>query len=315
MTLHRTPAQSTDTVLMVRPAQFYPNAETAANNVFQKSLAGVGEAEILARAQAESDALASALRAVGVEVLVVDSRAGDATPDALFPNNWFSTHADGRVVLYPMYAPNRRRERREDVIDALASAHGFRIGARTDLTALEQRGIYLEGTGSLLIDRPAGVVYVCRSVRSHPDGIAAACEALDLRPVVFSAVDGSGYPIYHTNVMLALGTSFAVVCLEALEDPAERTALHDSLVAGGRQVIAITREQMGAYAGNALEVRGRDARAWLALSTRAWQSLDGRQRRAIESHVGIVAVPIPVIETIGGGGVRCMLAEIFLPRA
>lgn len=309
------PRQSTDSVLMIRPAQFYPNAETASNNVFQKQLEGVDDAQLLRLAQAESDALAAALAAAGVNVCVIESRVGDDTPDALFPNNWFSTHADGRIVLYPMYAANRRRERREDVLEALRTRFGFGSTARIDLTELERRGVYLEGTGSLLIDRPAGVVYVCRSLRSHPEGIAAIAAALDLRPVVFSAVDATGFPIYHTNVMLALGTQFAIACLEAVEDPGERAMLHASLRASGREVIAITRAQMGEFAGNALELASRDGRRLLALSTRAWGAFTPEQQQAIQRHVGVVAVPIPVIETVGGGGVRCMLAEIFLPRA
>ena len=309
------PSQSTDSVLMIRPAQFYPNAETASNNVFQKTLDGVGAAELLRLAQAESDALATALAAAGVNVCVLESRAADETPDALFPNNWFSTHADGRIVLYPMYAANRRRERRDDVLEALHARFGFTSSTRIDLTALEQRGVYLEGTGSLLLDRPAGVVYVCRSLRSHPEGIAALAAALDLTPVVFSAVDGNGFPIYHTNVMLALGTSFAIVCLEAVADPAERAALEASLRSSGREIVAISRAQMGEFAGNALELASRDGTRLIAMSTRAWASFTPAQQQAISRHVRVVAVPIPVIETIGGGGVRCMLAEIFLPRA
>ncbi len=310
-----TPMQSTDAVLMIRPAQFYPNAETASNNVFQKPLAHLDEAAILEAAQAEHDALAGALDAAGVTVCVLDSRAADQTPDALFPNNWFSTHADGRVVLYPMSTPNRRRERREDVLAALSGRFGFRTTGRVDLTALEDRGVYLEGTGSLLIDRPRGIVYVCRSLRSHPDGIAAIGAALGLRAVVFGATDASGFPIYHTNVMLALGTQFAIVCLEAVADEAERATLAAGLEASGRELVAITRAQMGEFAGNALEVRGRGGAPLVAMSTRAWAAFTPAGQRAIARHAGVVAVPVPVIETIGGGGVRCMLAEIFLPRA
>ena len=308
-------AQSTDSVLMIRPLEFYPNAETASNNVFQRTLEGVPAPELLRLAQAESDALAAALREAGVNVCVLDSRAGAETPDALFPNNWFSTHADGRIVLYPMYARNRRRERRADVLEALGSRFGFVTGPVTDLSGLEDRGVYLEGTGSLLIDRPNRTVYVCRSVRSHPEGIAAVEAALDLRAVVFSALDGNGFPIYHTNVMLALGSEFAVVCLEAVDDPAERAMLRASLLASGRSLVEISRAQMGEFAGNALELRARDGGRVLALSTRAWASLSSAQQRQVEQHGRAVAVPIPVIETIGGGGVRCMLAEIYLPRA
>jgi len=307
--------QSTDAVLMIRPAQFYPNAETASNNVFQKTLEGVSPAELLRLAQAESDALAEALARAGVNVCVMESRTADETPDALFPNNWFSTHADGRIVLYPMYAANRRRERREDVLDALHTRFGFVSRARIDLTALEQRDVYLEGTGSLLLDRPAGVVYVCRSVRSHPEGIQAVAAQLGLTPVVFSAVDGDGFAIYHTNVMLSLGTDFAIVCLEAVADAAEREALQASLRASGRELVVISRAQMGEFAGNALELLSRDSTRLIAMSTRAWAAFTPGQQQRIAAHVKVVAVPIPVIETIGGGGVRCMLAEIFLPRA
>lgn len=306
--------QATDAVLMVRPAEFYPNSETAADNRFQRVLAGLDRQDLLARARAEFDRLAAALADAGVTVCVEDARAGDDTPDALFPNNWFSTHEDGRVVLYPMSTPNRRRERRADLIRALSARHGFAVGDTVDLTALEERGVYVEGTGSLLIDRPRGIVYVCRSARSHPEGVAAAARALSLEPVTFSALDAECAPIYHTNVMLALGTSFALVCLEAVPPGPERERLEASLAASGREILPISRAQMGEFAGNVLELCSRDDRRLVAMSSRAEAAFSAAERAAIARHGRIVAVPIPVIETIGGGGVRCMLAELFLPR-
>ena len=306
--------QSTDTVLMVRPAVFYGNHETAADNQFQGSLADLDAAAILAAAQAEWDGLAAALRAAGVTVLAFESIATDDTPDALYPNNWFSTHADGRVVLYPMLAPNRRRERRADILAELSTRFGLRVGEVCDLTATEHESRFVEGTGSLLIDRPGGRVYVCRSSRSDPDAVAAVAERFGWAVQMFTALDQKRRPIYHTNVMLALGTGYAVACLAALTDPAERTTLQASLEAGGREIIDISLGQVGEFCGNVLEVRGRDGLR-LAMSSRALSAFSATQRSRIERYAPPLAVPVPVIEAIGGGGVRCMIAEIFLPRA
>ena len=306
--------QSTGTVLMVRPAVFYGNHETAADNQFQGSLACLDAEAILAAAQAEWDALAAALGAAGVEVLAFESIAADDTPDALYPNNWFSTHADGRLVLYPMLTPNRRRERRPDILAALYGRFGFRVSEVCDLTASEQEARYVEGTGSLLIDRPGRQVYVCRSSRSDPDAVAAVAARFGWAVQAFTALDAGRRPIYHTNVMLALGTGYAVVCLAALPDPAERAALAASLEGSGREIIDLSLAQVGEFCGNVLEVRGRDGLR-LAMSSRALEAFIATQLARIERYARPLAVPVPVIETIGGGGVRCMIAEIFLPRA
>ena len=306
--------QSTGSVLMVRPTSFHGNQETAADNQFQGELAGLDAAAVLSAAQAEWDGLAAALVDAGVEVLAFESIAADDTPDALYPNNWFSTHADGRVVLYPMLAPNRRRERRPDILAALSGRFGFRVNEVCDLTATEHESRFVEGTGSLLIDRPGGRVYVCRSGRSHPEAVAAVAARFGWQVQAFSALDGRQRPIYHTNVMLALGTGYAVVCLAALPDPAERAALAASLEGSGREIIDLSLAQVGEFCGNVLEVRGRDGLR-LAMSSRALEAFIATQLARIERYARPLAVPVPVIETIGGGGVRCMIAEIFLPRA
>jgi hypothetical protein len=307
-------AQSSGTVLMVRPAVFYGNHETAADNRFQGSLTGLDAPAVLAAARAEWDGLATALEEAGVRVLRFESIAADDTPDALYPNNWFSTHADGRIVLYPMLAPNRRRERRRDILDALANRSGLRVSEVCDLTALEHDARYVEGTGSLLIDRPRRQVYVCRSARSDPQAVAAVAALFGWSVRMFSALDAGQQPIYHTNVMLALGTGYAVACLAAVADPAERSALRHALEDSGREVVEISLAQVGEFCGNVLEVRGRDG-PHLAMSSRALAAFSAEQLQRIARYATPLAVPVPVIETIGGGGVRCMIAEIFLPPA
>lgn len=307
-------AQSSGTVLMVRPSVFYGNHETAADNRFQGSLTGLDGPAVLAAAQAEWDHLATALEEAGVRVLRFESIAADDTPDALYPNNWFSTHADGRIVLYPMLAANRRRERRRDILGTLADRGGFRVTEVCDLTALEHEARYVEGTGSLLIDRPRRHVYVCRSQRSDPQAVAAVAARFGWTVQMFSALDSEQQPIYHTNVMLALGTGFAIACLAAVADPVERAALGRSLKASGREVVEISLAQVREFCGNVLEVRGRNG-LHLAMSSRALAAFSAAQRRLIARHATPLAVPVPVVETIGGGGVRCMIAEIFLPQA
>ena len=305
--------QSAAAVLMIRPAEFYANSQTAPDNAFQGSLDCYTADELLVHAREESDLLARTLSAAGVTVCVIDAIEGAGTPDACFPNNWLSTHCDGRVVLYPMLAPNRRRERRNDVIDALATRFGYLSRETVDLSGLEAEGAFIEGTGSLVLDRAARTAYVCRSARSKPAGIAAAAAALGVTTVVFGATDANGAPLYHTNVMLALGTRYSLVCLEALTDPNERAELRRRLCERG-EIIELSRAQIAEFAGNALELRAADGTRLLAMSARARQSLKPAQRAALARHARIIAVPIPVIETVGGGSVRCMLAEIFLPR-
>ncbi|HEX5047332.1 MAG TPA: arginine deiminase-related protein [Gammaproteobacteria bacterium] len=293
-------------VLMVRPAHFGANPETAGSNFFQS--AAPGDQDVPARAAREFDALATALAAAGIRVIEIAGAAGDALPDEVFPNNWLSLHADGTAVLYPLLAPNRRRERRADVLDTLRSQRIFEARRVVDLTALEQRGVYLEGTGSLVLDRAGRVAYACLSPRTHPQALAELGRELDYTLVPFAAADARGRAIYHTNVLLAIGTRFAALCSQAVAPP-QRAALVERLAAGGRDVVDLSFEQLHSFAGNVLELASGRGPV-IALSKTALESLDAAQRRTLESHGELVAADIATIERFGGGSVRCMLCEI-----
>jgi hypothetical protein len=305
--------QSADAVLLVRPASFGWNPETAGSNRFQSTAAG--DEDAAGRARAECGALAAALAAAGVEVHAFEDRAAPACPDAVFPNNWLSLHADGTVVLYPMLAPNRRQERRLDLVLALESRGHRRVERLLDLSHHELRGRYLEGTGSVVFDHRARVAYACRSPRTHEAVLEELCDELGYAAAMFDAADAAGVPVYHTNVLLSIGTGFAIVCAEAVA-AAQREALLARLAAGGRRVLELDRAAMACFAANVLELRGTGGRPVLAASQRAFEGLGPRGRAALGQCVErSVVVPVPTIETLGGGSVRCMLAEIFLPRA
>ena len=301
--------QTSHAVLMVRPAHFAANAETAGSNHFQRQAGG--GLEVAARAAREFDALAVALAAAGVRVHAFAGRTDQALPDEVFPNNWLSLHADGTAVLYPMLAPNRRRERRADVLDALRSEHGYRISRVLDLTTLETGGGFLEGTGSVVLDRTNRVAYACLSPRTRPDSLAAFGRELGYDTLSFDAADAQGRSIYHTNVLLSIGTRFAALCTRALG--ADRLRVLDRLEASGREIVDLTFEQLAAFAGNLLELRGRGS--VIALSRTAFGSLGAVQRRTLEGHGELVIADVGTIESYGGGSVRCMLAEVALPRA
>ena len=304
--------QAARAVMMVRPASFRWNPQTAGSNRFQAGAPG-GEAAPGA-AIAEFDALVSALHDARVEVHAFDDRPEPACPDAVFPNNWVSLHADGTVVLYPMLAHNRRLERRLDLLVELERRGGYRVERLLDLTHHELHGRFLEGTGSVVFDHVSRVAYACRSPRTETSVFAELCAELDYAPVSFDAADADGAPVYHTNVVLSIGTGYALVCAAAV--PAQqRGALLERLAAGGRRVLAIDQVQMAAFAGNVLELCGADGARVLAGSKRAFESLEPGQREALAACVDRrVVVPLPTIERFGGGSVRCMLAEIFLPR-
>lgn len=305
------PRQCAAAVLMVRPAAFAANPETAATNAFQRPgpvTAGARDA-----ARAEFDSLAAALDAAGVEVIVLGDQPEPVAPDAVFPNNWVSFHHDGRAVLYPMLSPLRRLERRTDAIPAVA-ARGYECRGIVDLTPWERDGRFLEGTGSMVLDHAARIAYACESPRSCREPLGAFCDALGYAPCVFAATGPAGEPLYHTNVMMCIGEGFVSVCLDAVPDAAERRALADGLLASGRELVRIRREQMNSFAGNMLALATAGAGRVIALSAAAWASLDRAQRAVLERHGSIVAVAVPTIECLGGGSVRCMLAEVFLPR-
>lgn len=304
--------QLTDTVLMVRPAAFGFNPETAATNRFQAT--GPGSADVATLAQREFDAMAGALATAGVNVIVMQDDLNPPKPDAIFPNNWFSTHADGTAVLYPMLNASRRAERNRGWIEVLAGEHGRRLTAILDLSYWERLGFALEGTGSLLLDRVHRVAYACRSPRTAPEPLAQWAGYLGYSTHVFDAVDGAGTAIYHTNVMMALGDGFAVVALETVADATERAALAKALEDAGREIIAIDQEQVAGFGGNVLHLAGRNGSV-IAMSARARESLGEPVLRRLERYGSVVTAPIPTIERCGGGSVRCMIAEIFLPPA
>lgn len=303
--------QAAGAVLMVRPGVFYGNPETATSNAFQQP-GGHADPALLAAALHEFDAAAARLARAGVEVLVAPAPRGDL-PDALFPNNWFSTHADGTLAFYPMHSARRRAERQPDALQALLRSHGFGIDRVVDLSTLEASDRIVEGTGSLVLDRVTRQAWACHSVRTHPEAVAMACEALGYTPQLFTALDARGQPIYHTNVVLAVGSRLAVTCADAVPAPGERETLLQALSTATRRTLLLRLEQLDEFAANVLELAGRHGPC-LAISARAWDSLDAAQRRCIEAEVEPVVVDVGTIERVGGGGIRCMLAEVHLPR-
>jgi hypothetical protein len=306
--------QSAADVLMIRPLQFAGNPQTADSNRFQHSATHLSAAQVQTAALREFEALAEALRAAGVSVHAFDDTPQPHTPDSIFPNNWVSFHADGTVVLYPMLAENRRQERRSDLPEALSSRLGFRVARVLDLTHHEGGGKFLEGTGSLVLDRRHRVAYACVSPRTDLDVLGDFAQQLDYDVVSFEAMDAGGAAIYHTNVLMCVGERFAAVCPDCIRE-SERAAVLGALRATGHELVELSMEQLGAFAGNMLELRSSRGGSLVAMSHTALQSLSVQQRATIERLGGpIVAAAIPTIETLGGGSVRCMLAEIHLPK-
>ena len=301
-------------VLMVRPASFYANPETLATNAFQH-VVPVPATDTLAAAQAEFDHAAEALTAAGVEVAVANADPAAETPDALFPNNWFSTHADGRVVLYPMAVPSRRRERRPALVASLAARHRWRITSTVDLTGLEAEGQFVEGTGSLVLDRGARLAYAALSPRTHAAAVEVACRELGYEAVAFRALDSAGREVYHTNVLMSVGPGLAVLASGMVAPGADLRRVFDALERSGKTLLDISAKQVGEFAGNLLFLDGGSEGPLVALSRRAWASLTRAQRVLLEQHAQPVLCAVETIEHVGGGGIRCMLAEIFLPRA
>jgi len=301
---------------MIRPVAFRMNEQTAVNNYYQKVLDNLLPATVNARAQEEFDAFVKKLQAVGVNVIVVDDTENPDTPDSIFPNNWISFHENGDVVLYPMFAENRRGERREDILDILED-DGFVINEIMDYTSAEEDGFYLEGTGSIVLDRENGKAYCALSPRADEELFIEFCEDFEYSPVIFEAfhtVDGERKLIYHTNVMMCIGDTFAVICADCIEDKKERKMVLDSLRGDGKEIILITEAQVNNFAGNMLEVLGTGGRRYLVMSTSAYQSLTKKQIAQLEEHLTIVSSSLDTIEACGGGSARCMMAEIFLPR-
>ncbi|MEJ2583631.1 MAG: arginine deiminase-related protein [Robiginitalea sp.] len=307
--------QITNTILMVRPVHFRMNEQTAVNNFFQEDL-DLRNSVINQRAQQEFDAFVVKLREAGVEVIVVDDRVETDTPDSIFPNNWVSFHENGTVVIYPMYAVNRRRERRMDVFGVLEEK-GFVIDQVIDYTSAEKDELFLEATGSIVMDRTHQKAYCALSARADEGLFIEFCEDFDVAPVIFTAyqsVDGKRLPIYHTNVMMCIAENLAVICLDTIDDKKERKNVVSHLKKDGFDILEISEAQMHAFAGNMLQVLGRDGERLMVMSASARNSLNPEQVATIEKTSRIISSPIDTIEACGGGSARCMMAEVFLPR-
>lgn len=301
---------------MIRPVAFRMNEQTAVNNYYQKVLDNLTPATVNAKAQQEFDAFVEKLRAVGVNVTVVDDTVDPDTPDSIFPNNWISFHESGEVVLYPMFAENRRLERREDILDILEE-QGFVINDIWDYTSAEEDDLFLEGTGNLLLDRTNEIAYCALSPRADEGLVIEFCEDFEMNPVIFEAfqtVDGERKNIYHTNVMMCLGDTFAVICADTIDDKQERKIVLNHLKQSGKEVVLITEEQVNNFAGNMLQILGANDEKYLIMSSQAYNSLTDTQIKTLEKHAKILHSSLDTIEACGGGSARCMMAEVFLPR-
>ncbi len=308
--------QTTNAIFMIRPVAFRMNEQTAVNNYYQKVLDGLLPATVNAKAQQEFDTFVEKLTAVGIDVTVIDSTLNPDTPDSIFPNNWISLHENADVVLYPMFAENRRSERREEILDLLEEK-GFEIQNIVDYTEAEQDGFYLEGTGSLVLDRTNGKAYCALSPRADEELFIEFCEDFDMSPIIFEAfqtVNGERKLIYHTNVMMCVGETFAVICADCIDDKKERKMVLDNLKADNKEIILITEDQMNNFSGNMLELRGANDKRYLIMSTSAHLSLTPKQVEQLQKHATILSSSLDTIEACGGGSARCMMAEIFLPK-
>ncbi|GAK89742.1 hypothetical protein JCM19298_1233 [Nonlabens ulvanivorans] len=311
--------QITDTVFMVRPIQFRLNEQTAVNNYYQDQEADQRIKNDVAnnKAQDEFDAFTTALKNKGINVIIISDDEKNDTPDSIFPNNWISTHQNGDIALYPMFAENRRLERRPEVLDTLEK-EGFSIANIIDYTSAEDEGFFLEGTGSLLLDRVNKKAYCSISPRADEELFIEFCEDFEYTPVIFTAyqtVEDKRLPIYHTNVMMALGENYAVICLDCIDDKKERKSVLYHLKETGKEVITITEKQVNAFAGNMMQVHNSAGEKLLVMSDQAYQSLTVEQIKKLEKYNEILHPSIETIETLGGGSVRCMMAEVFLPKA
>lgn len=305
----------TNTVLMIRPVQFRMNEQTAVNNFYQKNSDTLPET-VNAKATQEFDSMVEKLRNANIQVIVVQDTKEFDTPDSIFPNNWISFHKNGTIGLYPMFAKNRRLERKDSILEAV-EAEGFVIETVVDYTEAETDGFYLEGTGSILLDRENHKAYCALSARADEELFIEFCEDFEYTPVVFSAyqtVNDKRELIYHTNVMMCLGTTFAVVCLASIDDKKERKNLLKHLHQDGKKIIEISEDQVNNFAGNMLQLKGTDNRSYLVMSQSALDSLRPSQLQLLEAHATILSSPLDTIETCGGGSARCMMAEVFLPK-
>ena len=302
-------AQSTNSVLMIRPSRFYPNPETAADNAFQRSADRDANA-LTMMARKEFDAAVQTLRAAGINVHVFEDTTEPEKPDAVFPNNWFSTHHDGRVALFPMYSALRRRERREDILQELRRC--YQITEVIDYSSFEDEGYCLEGTGSLVLDHLNKIAYVSLSNRSNPKMIQRFAQDFSYEPITFTSIGSNGQPIYHTNVMMCIGTGFAMVGLEMIPNEAERQKVRTRLENTRKEIVELTADQILNFAGNAIELHSKNGEKLLVISARARRALTEHQREKLSRYARFISLELPTIE-IGGGSARCMIATIHLP--
>lgn len=304
--------QTTSNIMMVRPANFGFNEETADNNAFQTRDNSLNINEIKEKAVAEFDNFVQILRGVGVNVVVMEDSPTPLKTDAVFPNNWITSHADGTMILYPMYSPNRRLERDEDIIQNLENQ--FIVNRKVHFEQFEKDEMFLEGTGSMIFDRQNCICYACLSPRTDLTLLNRLCMVIGYKPVAFHAVDASGQDIYHTNVMMALGETFVVICLDTVRDEAEKSILIQQFEATDKEIIEISLAQMNSFAGNMLQVRNEAGDTFLVMSQQAHDSLSNAQIEQIQKHTKILSADIKTIETYGGGSARCMLAEIYFQK-
>lgn len=305
--------QTTSHILMVRPSHFAFNEETATNNAFQSRDGKMSGEEMRTAAIREFDAFVEKLRAAGVHVIVADDSEAPVKPDAVFPNNWVTFHEDGTLVTYPMFAPTRRLERSDAVIEK-ALQEGFQVQKRLQLEGNEGQERFLEGTGSIIFDHPNKLAYACLSPRTDADLLEELCQAIGYRKVVFHSTDAEDRAVYHTNVMMALGETFVVICLDSVRDADERRTLEAWFGETGKEIIAISLPQMNAFAGNMLQVRNADGETILVMSETAYHALSSEQVSTLNKHTRLLYANLNTIETYGGGSARCMMAEVFLPE-
>ncbi|MFT3824493.1 MAG: arginine deiminase-related protein [Chitinophagaceae bacterium] len=300
--------QNTSHILMIRPVNFTFNAETAVNNAFQVS----GQAsDAHEKAVKEFDALVATLRNNDVDVLVVDDTPEPHTPDSIFPNNWVSFHEDGTICLYPMFADNRRDERKPTVLEQVSKR--FVVKQLADFTHYEDEESFLEGTGSMVLDRDNKIAYACLSPRTNENVLDDFCETMGYESVIFDAVDAKGQPIYHTNVLMCVADKYVVICLDCIPNEFEREIVKDSIAQSGKELIEISMDQLNHFAGNMLQVKNQKGDLLLVMSSQAWNSLTPEQQYKLNTFNIIIHAPLTTIETNGGGSARCMMAEIFLP--
>ena len=309
--------QSTPHILMIKPYGFGYNAQTANNNYFQHSDLDASKSEITSNALLEFDGMVEMLSRHGINVMVYDNKETLTTPDAVFPNNWISTHSNGTVVLYPMFAPNRRKERNPAVIELLTNTHHFKANKIEDFSDFEAQNKFLEGTGSMLLDRIHKIVYASLSERTSQEPLEKFCNKMKYELVTFQSYhinSGEHLLIYHTNVMMCLAKDYAVVCLEAISNDNEREVVASSLKKSGKVIVELTMNQIGEFAGNMLEVIGANNRSYLVMSSSAFESLTEKQKAELSKFSTLLHSPLHTIEKYGGGSARCMLAEVFLPN-